>query len=216
MPSLSSRALGVRTLPSPSAIVSRVSPAWTLRIPALLFAAASFLGAAPATAEPAGTGAGTEATPAATASAWDAPEPWRTDRFYVQTSVATVHFNPDDDHTNNQKLIYGEWRLQERWLEGQVLVGASAFDNSYGQPSQFVFGGLLWRPFDSVPEAYVKLAAGIVHGYKDEYQDKIPFNNSGYAPAIIPAVGYCYHRVCSEMVIFGTAGLMWTLGVTLP
>jgi len=216
MPSLSSGVLGARALAVPSAIVNRVWSASARRVPALLLAAAGCLGAAPAVAEPAAAGAATEATAAATTSAWDAPEPWRTDRFYFQTSLATVHFNPDDDHTNNQKLIYGEWRLQERWLEGQVLVGAAAFDNSFGQPSQFVFGGLLWRPFDSLPEAYLKVAAGVLHGYKDEFQDKIPFNNSGFAPAIVPSVGYCYHRVCSEMVIFGTAGLMWTLGVTLP
>jgi len=76
--------------------------------------------------------------------------------------------------------------------------------------------GLLWRPFDSAPAAYVKLAAGVVHGYKDEYQDKIPLNSSGFAPAIMGSVGYCYNRICSEIVIAGTAGLMWTLGVTLP
>jgi len=120
------------------------------------------------------------------------------------------------DHDNTQKLAYLEWRLPQRWLGGQLLVGASYFDNSFGQSSEFVFGGLLWRPFDSAQEAYVKLAAGVVHGYKGEYQDKIPFNSSGYAPAIIPAVGYCYHRVCSELVLFGGAGLMLTLGVTLP
>jgi len=185
-------------------------------VPALLLAAAGCLGAASAVAEPAGTGVGTGATPAATASVWDAPEPWRTDRFYFQTSLATVHWNPQPDHNNTQKLIYGEWRLPERWLEGQVVVGAAAFSNSFSQPSQFVFGGLLWRPFDSAPAAYVRLAAGVVHGYKGEYQDKIPFNSSGFAPAIIPAVGYCFNRVCAETVIFGTAGLMWTLGVTLP
>ena len=65
--------------------------------------------------------------------AWDAPEPWRTDRFYLQTSVATVHFNSDDDHDNSQALINPEWRLDKRWLKGQVLVGAATFDNSFGQ-----------------------------------------------------------------------------------
>ncbi len=160
--------------------------------------------------------AATPATPAAAPSVWDAPEPWRTDRFYVQTSVATVHFNSDPDHVNNQKLIYAEYRLDERWLGGQWLVGAAAFDNSFGQPSQFVFGGLLWRPAVEAPQFYVKVAAGILHGYKDEYQDKIPYNDSGFAPGIVPAIGYCYRRVCSEMILFGTAGMMWTLGVTLP
>lgn len=216
MSSLSSRVLGARDLPSLSVIVNRVAPVRACRMPALLLATACCLGVAPAIAESGAAAPESGQSPVATTSVWDAPEPWRTDRFYFQTSLATVHFNPDDDHTNNQKLIYGEWRLQERWLEGQVLVGASAFDNSFGQPSQFVFGGLLWRPFDSLPAAYVKVVAGVLHGYKDEFQDKIPFNNSGFAPAIVPAVGYCLNRVCGEMVLFGTAGLMWTLGVTLP
>lgn len=216
MSSLSSRVLGARDLPSLSVIVNRVAPVRACRMPALLLATACCLGVAPAIAESGAAAPESGQSPVVTTSVWDAPEPWRTDRFYFQTSLATVHFNPDDDHTNNQKLIYGEWRLQERWLEGQVLVGASAFDNSFGQPSQFVFGGLLWRPFDSLPAAYVKVVAGVLHGYKDEFQDKIPFNNSGFAPAIVPAVGYCFNRVCGEMVLFGTAGLMWTLGVTLP
>ena len=197
------------TMPAPS-VRSRA------RAGLAVLAAACCLGISPATAESAGTAAGSGGTPAVTTSVWDAPEPWRTDRFYFQTSLATVHWNPQDDHNNTQKLVYGEWRLEERWLEGQVLVGASAFSNSFDQPSQFVFGGLLWRPFDSVPAAYAKLAAGVVHGYKDEYQDKIPLNSSGFAPGIIGSVGYCYNRICSELVVIGTAGLMWTLGVTLP
>lgn len=216
MPSLSSCVPGARALPSLSVIVNRVASVRACRVPALLLAAAGCFGAASALAEPVGAGAGTGATPAATASAWDAPEPWRTDRFYFQTSLATVHWNPQDDHNNNQKLVYGEWRLEERWLEGQVLVGAAAFSNSFYQPSQFVFGGLLWRPFDSAPAAYAKIAAGVLHGYKGDYQDNIPFNSSGFAPAIIGSAGYCYNRVCSELVLIGTAGLMWTLGVTLP
>jgi len=152
----------------------------------------------------------------ASAATSEAPAPRQRDRFYFQTSLYTAHFHPDDEHNNSQKLVYAEWRLPQRWLEGQVLVGGSYFENSYYQSSQFVFAGLLWRPAESMQELYLKLAAGVVHGYKGQYQDKIPFNGSGYAPAIVPAVGYCYQRVCSELVLFGTAGAMLTLGVTLP
>ena len=53
-------------------------------------------------------------------------------------------------------------------------------------------------------------------GASVRYQNKIPFNSSGVAPAILPSVGYCYKRVCSELVLFGNSGLMVTLGVTLP
>jgi hypothetical protein len=149
-------------------------------------------------------------------SAWDAPEPWRTDRFYFQTSVATVHFNSDPNHDNNQNLIYGEWRLPYYWLDGQWFAGLSFFDNSFGQASQFAFGGLLWRPVEKAPEFYIKLAAGVLHGYTGEYQNKVPYNNNGWSPGIVPGVGYCYRRFCGEMILFGTAGVMWTVGMTVP
>ena len=149
-------------------------------------------------------------------SAWDAPEPWRTDRFYFQTSLATVHFSSDPDHDNTQNLIYGEYRLPYFWLEGQWFAGLSFFDNSFGQSSQFLFAGLLWRPIEKAPEFYIKLAAGILHGYTGEFQDKVPYNNNGFSPGIVPGIGYCYKRFCGEMIMFGTAGMMWTLGMTVP
>lgn len=170
----------------------------------------------PASAQISAPPAASDSELSALKSAWDAPEPWRTDRFYIQTSVATVHFSSDPNHDNTQDLIYGEWRLPQRWLEGQVLVGASFFDNSFGQPSQFVFGGLLWRPAEKVPEFYIKVAAGVLHGYTGEFKNKVPYNHSGYAPGIVPAVGYCYNRFCGEMILFGTAGMLWTIGMTLP
>ncbi len=150
------------------------------------------------------------------ASIWDAREPWRTDRFYIQTSVYTVHFSSDPNHDNTQDLIYGEWRMPYRWLEGQPLIGAAVFDNSFGQSSQFVFGGVLWRPIEKAPEFYIKVAAGILHGYTGEYQDKVPYNHNGWSPGIVPGVGYCYKRFCGEMILFGGAGMLWTIGVTLP
>lgn len=164
------------------------------------------------------TSAGAQATaPAAIdTSAWSAPEPWRTDRFYLQTSVATVHFHPDPDHVNKQNLVNVEWRFDEFWGGGQWLAGAAIFKNSFGQPSQYVYGGWLARPFVDAQPLYFKITAGALHGYKEPYQDKIPFNSSGVAPAILPSMGYCYRRFCSELVIFGTAGAMLTAGVTLP
>jgi hypothetical protein len=150
--------------------------------------------------------------PQATAgSAWDAPEPWRTDRFYLETSVYTKHFHYDPAHDNHQHLILGEWNVTEQWL-----VGASEFDNSFGQASQYVYGGYRFRPFESLQPLYFKLSAGLVHGYTGQYQNKIPFNNSGIAPVIVPSVGYCFNRFCSELVVFGAVGALVTFGVTIP
>lgn len=144
-------------------------------------------------------------------SAWDAPEPWRTDRFYLETSIYTHHFQYDPAHNDDQNLLLGEWNVTEKWL-----VGVAFLDNSFGQPTQYVYGGYRFRPLENVQPFYLKLSAGIIHGYEGEYQHKIPLNDSGYAPVVIPTIGYCFNRFCSELVVFGLAGVMVTVGVTIP
>jgi hypothetical protein len=158
----------------------------------------------------------TPATPAAEVSPWSAPEPWRTDRFYFQTSVATRHFHPKPEHVNTQDLVNLEWRFNSFAAGGQWLAGGGTFRNSFGQPSQYVYGGLLVRPLAAVQPLYFKITGGAIHGYKGEYKDKIPLNSQGVAPVVLPAVGYCYGRFCSELVSLGTIGAMLTLGITLP
>jgi hypothetical protein len=128
--------------------------------------------------------------------------------WYFQTSVASRHFHPSPEHNNNQRLLNLEWDNN-----GDYLLGAAVFRNSFGQPSQMLYVGKKFRPLASTQELYLKLTAGLVHGYKDQYRDKIPFNSRGTAPVIVPAVGYCYKVVCSELVVFGTAGAMLTAGI---
>ncbi len=152
-----------------------------------------------------------ETPPVAALSRWDAPEPWRTDRFFLETSLYTRHFDYDPAHDNHQDLLLGEWNVTERWL-----LGAALFDNSFGQRSQYVYGGYRFRPFEQLQPLYIKISAGLVHGYKGQYQHKIPMNDAGIAPVIVPSVGYCFHRYCSELVIFGNAGVLLTFGVTIP
>jgi len=147
------------------------------------------------------------AGPAATAP----DEPWRTDRIYLETSLNNTHFHYDPGHVRYPKLVYGEYHMSDQWL-----VGAAAFDNSFGQASQAVFGGWRYRPLAGLQPLYLKVVAGIVHGYRGQYRDKIPFNHSGFAPAVIPSLGYCFSRVCSEVVVIGGAGLLFTFGVTIP
>jgi hypothetical protein len=138
-------------------------------------------------------------------------KPWLTDRFYLQTSLVNVHFHYDPAHVKYPKLLYGEYHTSDQWL-----FGGAVFDNSFGQSTQAVFGGWRYRPFPELQPFYLKVLGGVIHGYHGQYRDKIPLNHSGFAPVIIPSVGYCYSRVCSEVVILGGAGLLWTLGVTIP
>lgn len=124
------------------------------------------------------------------------------------TSVATRHFHPDPAHNNTQHLLHLEWNY-----EGDMVAGAAAFRNSYRQPTQLIYWGKKIHPLESAPDMYVKVVGGFIHGYKDEYRDKIPLNKLGVAPVILPSVGYCYKHVCSELIVFGTAGAMLTAGV---
>ncbi len=129
-------------------------------------------------------------------------------RWLLQTSVYTKHFTPSPEHNNNQKLVNLEYQRPDK-----IVLGAAAFDNSFGQPSQYVYLGKLWRPLESAPMLHVKLTGGLIHGYKDKYRDKIPYNGSGIAPAIIPMIGLSGKHISGEVMLFGTAGVMVAVGV---
>jgi hypothetical protein len=133
------------------------------------------------------------------------------DYILVQTSLYTLHFDPDEDHTNNQRLLAVELDKASGWI-----FGFAAFRNSFDQPSQYLYAGYSWTLPKTRDMAYFKLTGGLLHGYKGEHQDAIPFNSSGIAPAILPSFGIKYKWVSSELMIFGTAGLMLSLGVNFP
>lgn len=123
-----------------------------------------------------------------------------------QTSLYTKHWDPDPDHVNNSKLIGIEFETSTGWL-----YGFAYFDNSFGQPSQYLFAGYSW-PIFKKDWAYFKLTGGFLHGYKEPYEEKIPLNQLGVAPAIVPAFGLKYKRVFTELQILGTAAITWTAG----
>ena len=131
---------------------------------------------------------------------------WEIDHWRVAFSFYTYHFDPDPDHNNTQNLIGVEAHLKNDWL-----AGVAVFDNSFDQPSQFVFVGKTWRIMRS-EHWYFKIMGGLLHGYKEPYEDKIPFNGLGVAPAIVPAVGYRHRRVFVEANFAGLAALTLTAG----
>ena len=126
--------------------------------------------------------------------------------WHFQTSLYTHHWTYNPEHNNTQKLINFEFETTKKWS-----YGFASFDNSFGQPSQYVYAGYYWDLFGT-DWVYVKMTGGLLHGYKDPYENKIPFNGLGIAPAIVPAFGVRYKRVFAEMQILGSAALTWTAG----
>lgn len=132
---------------------------------------------------------------------------WKISGWNIQTSLYTKHWDPDPDHTNKQKLIG-----PELVFENDYLVGLAIFRNSFDQPSQFLYIGKTWPLFHS-RFFYFKLVGGLLHGYKEPYEDKIPLNGLGVAPAILPSFGFRYKHVMLEVQIAGTAALTVTGGL---
>jgi hypothetical protein len=142
----------------------------------------------------------------------DAVEPeeshgWKYRGWNIQTSLYTKHWDEDPDHTDHQKLIGPEIEF-----ENDYMVGLAIFKNSFDQSSQFLYIGKTWRLFRT-DWFYFKLVGGLLHGYKEPYEDKIPLNGLGVAPAILPSFGVRYKRVMAEVQIAGTAAITITAGL---
>jgi len=126
--------------------------------------------------------------------------------WHFQTSLYTKHWSEDPDHVNNQKLLNIEFETSTGWM-----YGFAHFDNSFGQPSQYLYAGYSW-PLFGKDWTYFKLTGGFLHGYKEPYDEKIPLNDLGVAPAIVPSFGLRYKRVFTELQILGTAAITVTAG----
>jgi hypothetical protein len=132
---------------------------------------------------------------------------WEVDQWYVFTSLYTKHFDEDPDHVNNQKMLGLESQMKNQWL-----FGLAVFDNSFGQNSQYLYTGYKWDLFGS-QLWYFKLTGGLLHGYKEPYEDKIPLNGLGVAPAIVPTLGFQYKFFVAEANLGGLAVLTITAGI---
>jgi len=128
----------------------------------------------------------------------------------VQAAPGVIHFNPSEEHTDWSWLVGVEWQHPSRWL-----AGFSYFNNSFGQKCQYYYGGYVWRFSEQHPNWYFKLTGGLLYGYKEPYEDKVPFNHNGYSPGVIPAVGYKMNRFNVQLNLLGNSAVMVTVGYDL-
>ena len=139
---------------------------------------------------------------------WNPPE--AKDRHYeLFISPFTRHWTLSDEH----KPVYALGFTQR--LPDDRFCGFSLFRNSFGQPSGYVYLGKTWNGLvPSVPGLYGSVSAGVLFGYVDRYEGKVPSNHHGFSPGLIPAVGYRLTPAVSvELQLLGSAGVM--LGTAL-
>ena len=124
-----------------------------------------------------------------------------------QFSPYTLYFSPSDEHKD--VVMVG----LEREFSDAKLDGLTFFTNSFGQPTVYVYPwGGVYHDIGDIKHLSFKWTAGILYGYKDPYQDKVPYNHGGFSPAVIPALAYEFKPGWSGQInLLGTAGLMFQL-----
>jgi hypothetical protein len=134
-----------------------------------------------------------------------APQPEH--RFEITFSPYTHHWSRNPEHKHVILLALDEQ------LPGDRLCGVSLFNNSFGQPSIYVYAGQQFNSLLGVPRLFAKLTAGILYGYVAPYENKVPLNYNGFSPAVIPAIGYQFNtRDFLQLQVLGSAGIMFSFG----
>lgn len=123
----------------------------------------------------------------------------------------THHFTYDVEHKDSV-MVGIEREHTDAKLDGVIL-----FTNSFGQPSVYIYPwGGVYHALGGIKGLSFKWTAGLMYGYVDPYQDKVPFNYKGFSPAIVPALAYEFTPGWSAQIdLLGTAGLMFQINVAL-
>ena len=132
-------------------------------------------------------------------------------RLRLQLSPYTEHFTYDAEHKD--VLMLGlERETVDAKIDGMIL-----FINSFGQPSAYLYPwGGVYHSIAGIKRLSFKWTAGLMYGYKEPYQNKVPLNYKGFSLAAIPALAYEFTPGWSGQVnLLGTAGLMLQLNVAL-
>ncbi len=135
----------------------------------------------------------------------------QSDRIMLQFAPGVVHYGSSADYHGTPWLLGAEYLRSDRYL-----LGYAYFNNSFDQRSHCIYGGRTWKVgSEATSYWYFKLTGGVIIGYREPYEDKIPFNHNGVAPGIVPGIGYQFGRFNAQVNVLGSAGLMFTFGYDL-
>jgi len=134
------------------------------------------------------------------------------DYWRLQASPYTAHYHKDNEGEHEYVYMVGiERQRSDGWVWGGVY-----FSNSFGQPSGYVYVGEKIINFSRWDKLFLQWTAGILYGYKEPYEDKVPFNYKGFSPGATVGLGWQFTREFSvQAITLGAAGLMLQLAYDL-
>lgn len=129
----------------------------------------------------------------------------------LQLGPFTHHFRTSDDHKDVVALG------MEYELPNRTLYGLTAFSNSFGQPSAYLYCGWVYNNIFNLSESlYFKLTVGVLYGYVEPYENKVPLNYKGFSPGVIPSIGWHLDKSWSvQLNVLGNAAVMVMLNKKL-
>ena len=126
------------------------------------------------------------------------------DIWRVMGSAYTFHFSRNPDHRHVYML-----GLEKQDAE-KIIVGGTAFTNSFGQPSAYLYIGQRFDKLMSQDPLFVQVTAGLLYGYKPPYDKKVPLNYKGFSPGAVLSVGWQFTPMYSAQVnLLGNSALMF-------
>ena len=126
------------------------------------------------------------------------------DIWRVMGSAYTFHFSRNPNHRHVYMLGL------EKQDADKIIVGGTAFTNSFGQPSAYLYVGQRFDKLTSHDPLFVQVTAGLLYGYKPPYENKVPFNYKGFSPGAVLSVGWQFTPMVSAQVNFlGNSALMF-------
>ncbi|MCV2370657.1 ABC transporter ATP-binding protein [Roseateles oligotrophus] len=127
-----------------------------------------------------------------------APGHWR-----LAVSPYSYHFHYSEEH-RYVWAIGGERQADNGWL-----WGGSYFSNSFGQPSGYVYLGKRYPGLLDQPQLFAQWSAGLLYGYKGQFQHKVPLNYRGYSPGLLLSLGWAFNQeMAVQANMLGNSGVM--------
>jgi hypothetical protein len=131
------------------------------------------------------------------------------DRIRIAYAPKAFHVTHDPDYIDWNHIVAIEWQTPRHtlWGANRSHFGLSMFNNSYGQFSQSLYAGLEWDwTYALGGDVFLSLNFGLVHGYKEPYEDKLPLNNAlGVGLTLVPAIGWQRGNIGFAAALTGSA-----------
>lgn len=141
----------------------------------------------------------------------EAPDAGQGNVLRLQFSPYTHHYTFDAEHKD--VVMIGV----EREHPNAKLDGITLFRNSFGQESIYIYPwGGVYRSIGGFRPLSFKWTAGLIYGYVDSFQNKVPLNYKGFSPGLIFGLAYEFKPGWSVQVnLLGVAAAMFEISVPL-